>query len=118
MKRIWRTAQNALVSAAANPRRSLPHPNGRRLSLLSCKRFAVTESPRRSHTDRIRPGTARQYYETADGRTIGLFTKVSPEEKKVIDQRMALLGTTNLWAYLRKMAVDGCIIQLDMSGKS
>ncbi len=49
-----------------------------------------------------------------EGRTIGLFTKVSPEEKEVIDRKMALLGTTNRRAYLRKMAVDGCIIQLDM----
>jgi len=40
---------------------------------------------------------------------------VSPEEKQVIDQKMALLGTSNLWAYLRKMAVDGYIVQLDMS---
>ncbi len=33
----------------------------------------------------------------------------------MIDRKMALLGTTNLWAYLRKMAVDGCMIQLDMA---
>ena len=46
---------------------------------------------------------------------MGLFTKVSPEEKEVIDQKMALLGTSNLRAYLRKMAVDGYIVQLDMS---
>ena len=46
---------------------------------------------------------------------MGLFTKVSPGEKEVIDQKMALLGTTNLRAYLRKMAVDGYIVQLDMS---
>ena len=45
---------------------------------------------------------------------MGLFTKVSPGEKEVIDQKMALLGTTNLRAYLRKMAVDGYIVQLDM----
>ena len=50
-----------------------------------------------------------------EGRTVGLFTKVSPEEKEVIDKKMALLGTTNLRAYLRKMAVDGYIVQLDMS---
>ena len=49
-----------------------------------------------------------------EGRTVGLYTKVSPEEKEVIDQKMALLGTTNLRAYLRKMAVDGYIVQLDM----
>ena len=50
-----------------------------------------------------------------EGRTIGLYTKVSPEDKKVIDQKMALLGTSNLRAYLRKMAVDGYVVQLDMS---
>ena len=49
-----------------------------------------------------------------EGRTVGLFTKVSPEEKEMIDQKMALLGTSNLRAYLRKMAVDGYIVQLDM----
>ena len=49
-----------------------------------------------------------------EGRTIGLYTKVSPEEKEVIDRKMALLGTMNLRAYLRKMAVDGYIVQLDM----
>ena len=50
-----------------------------------------------------------------EGRTVGLYTKVSPEEKEVIDQKMALLGTMNLRAYLRKMAVDGYIVQLDMT---
>lgn len=49
-----------------------------------------------------------------EGRTVGLFTKVSPQEKEVIDQKMALLGTSNLRGYLRKMAVDGYIVQLDM----
>jgi len=49
-----------------------------------------------------------------EGRTVGLYTKVSPEEKEVIDKKMALLGTTNLRAYLRKMAVDGYVVQLDM----
>ena len=50
-----------------------------------------------------------------DGRTVGLYTTVSPEEKEVIDRKMATLGTTNLRAYLRKMAVDGYVVQLDMS---
>ena len=52
----------------------------------------------------------------SEGRTVGLFTKVSPEEKAVIDEKMAALGTRNLRAYLRKMAVDGYIVHLDMSG--
>ena len=50
-----------------------------------------------------------------EGRTVGLYTMVSPEDKEVIDQKMSLLGTTNLRAYLRKMAVDGYVVQLDMS---
>ncbi len=51
----------------------------------------------------------------SEGRSIGLYTKVSPEEKDMIDQKMALLGTSNLRAYLRKMAVDGYVVQIDMS---
>lgn len=51
-----------------------------------------------------------------EGRDIGLFTKVSPAEKDAIDRKMALLGVSNLRAYLRKMAVDGYIVQLDMEG--
>ena len=50
-----------------------------------------------------------------EGRTVALYTKVSPAEKEVIDQKMDLLGTTNLRAYLRKMAVDGYVVQVDMS---
>lgn len=49
-----------------------------------------------------------------EGRDIGLYTKVSPEEKALIDRKMELLGVSNLRAYLRKMAVDGYIVQLDM----
>ena len=52
---------------------------------------------------------------TNEGRTVGLFTKVSPEEKAAIDRRMELLGTSNLRAYLRKMAVDGYVVRVDMT---
>ena len=52
----------------------------------------------------------------SDGRTIGLYTKVSSEEKAVIERKMAELGTDNLRAYLRKMAVDGYIVHVDMGG--
>ena len=48
------------------------------------------------------------------GRTIPLYFKVSPEEKEIIDKKMELLGTHNQRAYLRKMAVDGYIVHLDM----
>lgn len=50
-----------------------------------------------------------------EGRTVGLFTKVSPEEKAAIDRKMELLGTSNLRAYLRKMAVDGYVVRVDMT---
>ena len=43
------------------------------------------------------------------GRTIPLYFKVSPEKK------MAQLGIHNQRAYLRKMAVDGYAVRVDMS---
>lgn len=50
----------------------------------------------------------------SEGRTIGLFFKVSPEEMELIEKKMAQAGTQNKRAYLRKMAVDGYIVHLDM----
>ena len=41
------------------------------------------------------------------GRTIPLYFKVSPEEKEIIEKKMAQLGIHNQRAYLRKMAVEG-----------
>jgi len=63
----------------------------------------------------MRPAEGGGAVRKNEGRTVGLYTKVSPEEKEVIDRKMALLGTTNLRAYLRKIAVDGYVVQLDMS---
>ena len=39
---------------------------------------------------------------------------VTPEEKEMISVKMAQLGTTNTAAYLRKMAIDGLIVNLDL----
>ena len=39
---------------------------------------------------------------------------MSEQEAELVKGRMAELGITNLSAYLRKMAVDGYIIHLDM----
>ena len=39
---------------------------------------------------------------------------MSEQEAELVKERMAELGITNLSAYLRKMAVDGYIIHLDM----
>lgn len=46
-------------------------------------------------------------------RTIPLLFYVSEEERGMIQAKMELYGTTNLSAYLRKMAIDGYIIQVD-----
>lgn len=49
-------------------------------------------------------------------RSVQLHFVVSGLEAELIKERMAELGITNLSAYLRKMAVDGYIVHLDMSG--
>lgn len=49
-----------------------------------------------------------------EGRTIGLYFKVTPEEMALIEKKMRQAGTQNKRAYLRKMALDGYIICLDM----
>ena len=49
-----------------------------------------------------------------EGRTVGLFFKVSPEEMDLISQKMEEAGTDNKRAYLRKMARDGYIVNLEM----
>ena len=38
---------------------------------------------------------------------------VTEQEKELIESKMAQLGTRNIGAYLRKMAIDGYIIKVD-----
>ena len=40
---------------------------------------------------------------------------ISDDEKRIIQAKMAQLGTKNMGAYLRKMAIDGYIIKVDYS---
>ena len=40
--------------------------------------------------------------------------RVSSEELAVIEQKMSQLGTSNREAYLRKMALDGYVVKLDL----
>lgn len=47
-------------------------------------------------------------------REVQLNFRVSPEELALIEQKMAQLGTTNLEAYLRKMALDGYVVRLEL----
>ena len=50
----------------------------------------------------------------SEGRTIGLYFKVSSEEEALIQKKMEQAGIRNKRAYLRKMAVDGYIVHVDM----
>lgn len=49
-----------------------------------------------------------------ENRNVQLHFFVTEPEAELIKERMAELGITNFSAYLRKMAVDGYIIHLDM----
>ena len=47
-------------------------------------------------------------------REVQVNFRVSPEELALIEQKMSQLGTKNREAYLRKMALDGYCIRLDL----
>ena len=47
-------------------------------------------------------------------REVQVNFRVSPEELALIEQKMSQLGTKNREAYLRKMALDGYVVQLDL----
>ena len=39
---------------------------------------------------------------------------VTEQERDLIEQRMAQIGTVNMSAYLRKIAIDGYVLKLDL----
>ena len=47
-------------------------------------------------------------------RNVLLKFYVTPEEEKLIAQNMAQFGTENRSAFLRKMAIDGQVVKLDL----
>ena len=47
-------------------------------------------------------------------RQIPILFWVSEEEREQIEQKMAQLGTDNMSAYLRKIAIDGYVVNLDL----
>lgn len=49
-------------------------------------------------------------------RNIKLEFWVTEQERAMIEEKMAQLGIRNMSAYLRKMAIDGCIVNLDIPG--
>ena len=46
-------------------------------------------------------------------RKIVLRVPVTPEERELIQQKMALLHTRNFSAYARKMLIDGYVVHID-----
>ncbi len=47
-------------------------------------------------------------------RKIQLKFRVTPQEREMIEQKMAQLGTRNMAAYLRKIAIDGYVVKLEL----
>ena len=47
-----------------------------------------------------------------DKRSEVIILRVTPEEKALMQQKQELAGITNLSAYIRKIAIDGYVIQL------
>ena len=51
-------------------------------------------------------------------RNIQILFCVSPEEKKLIRRKMIESKTKNMGAYLRKMAIDGYIVNTDTNNEN
>ena len=47
-------------------------------------------------------------------REVQLKFRVTPEERALIEAKMDQFGTTNMAAYLRKIAIDGYVVNLDL----
>ena len=48
-------------------------------------------------------------------KTMQIKFRVTEEERALIEEKMKLIPTRNMAAYLRKMAIDGYVIQVDHS---
>lgn len=47
-------------------------------------------------------------------RPVQVKFRVTSEERKMIDRRMEQAGISNMAAYLRKMAIDGYVVKLEL----
>ena len=47
-------------------------------------------------------------------RNIVIRFRVTPEEREMIESKMAKFGTSNMAAYLRKISIDGYVVRLDL----
>ncbi|MDR0963259.1 MAG: plasmid mobilization relaxosome protein MobC [Clostridium sp.] len=47
-------------------------------------------------------------------KTESILVKVSPQERSKIERNMALIGVTNISAFVRRMCLDGGIFKVDL----
>ena len=47
-------------------------------------------------------------------RNVVIRFRVTPEEREMIEPKMAQFGTSNMAAYLRKISIDGYVVRLDL----
>ena len=47
-------------------------------------------------------------------REVQVKFRMTRQERELLEEKMALAGTTNMGAYLRKMAIDGYVLRLDL----
>ena len=48
------------------------------------------------------------------GKQKGIYFKVSEKERDLIEQKMALAGIRNMSGFIRKMAIDGYVVNLEI----
>ena len=49
-----------------------------------------------------------------NGKQKGIYFKVSEEERDLIERKMALAGVRNMSGFIRKMAIDGFVVNLEI----
>ena len=49
-----------------------------------------------------------------NGKQKGIYFKVSEKERDLIEQKMALAGVSNMSGFVRKMSIDGYVVNLEI----
>ena len=47
-------------------------------------------------------------------REVQVKFRMTRQERELLEEKMTLAGTANMGAYLRKMAIDGYVLRLDL----
>ncbi len=65
-------------------------------------------------TPSVMTSSGRSGGKMVNGKSSGIYFKVTDEERSLIEQKMALAGVHNMSAYIRKMCIDGYTINLQI----